>query len=81
MQDPGGAGMGRHNNSLVHPFAFPARGNHAGATRLCKLAQNLGLALGQNFHETADAHLSSVHEVKEPEPGAVGEATPRRLIT
>jgi len=65
--------MERHNNSVVHPLAFPAGSNHAGATQVGKVARNLGLALGENLNEIADAHLSSVHEVEEPEPGAVGE--------
>lgn len=43
------------------------------APQVSQVARNLGLALAQNLNEIADAHLPAVHQVQQPEPGAVTE--------
>ncbi len=34
---------------------------------------DLGLALAEDLDEVADAHLPSIHEVQQPQTGAIGE--------
>ena len=67
------ARTGRHRDFIVHPFTVAPGDNNARAPQIREMARNLGLALVQNLDEIADTHLSSVHQVQEPEPGAVRE--------
>lgn len=56
---------------IVHPLSLASRCNDAGTSQICQVTRNLGLALPENLDEVADAHLSAIHEVQQPEPGAV----------
>ena len=37
------------------------------------MPRNLRLTLPQNLHQVADTHFLAVHQIQEPEPGAIGE--------
>ena len=65
--------VGRHDDSVMHPFAIASRGYHARSPEIGEMPGNLGLALPENLDEVADADLPSVYEVQEPEARAIGE--------
>jgi hypothetical protein len=65
--------VGRHDDSVVHPFAFASRSYDAHASKVREMPRNLGLALPENLDEVADAHFPSVHEVQKPQTSAIRE--------
>jgi len=67
------AGVAGNDNSVVHPLSLAPRGNHTGAPQICQVTRNLGLALPENLDEVANAHFPAIHQVQQPEPGAIGE--------
>lgn len=72
-QDPAGAGVGGHDDAVVHPFALAAGGDDAGAAEVGQMAGDFGLALAEDRDEIADADFPAVDEVQEAEAGAIGE--------
>ena len=72
-KDPGCTVMGRHYDPVVHPFALAPRRHHARPPQIRKMPGDLRLALSQDLNEVADADLPSVHQVQQPQPGAIGE--------
>jgi hypothetical protein len=72
-KDPGCAGVRRNSDPVVHPFALPAGSHHARPPQICEMARNLGLALSKYLDEITDTDFPSVHEVQQPQTGAVGE--------
>src|SRR5579859_1950654 len=57
----------------MHPFALTARCDDSHAAQIRKMPGNLGLALAEYLDEVADTDFPSIHEVEEPQAGAVGE--------
>lgn len=72
-KDLGSAATGGHDNPIVDPLSFASRGNNAGTSQVCQVTRNFGLALPENLDKVANAHLSSIHQVQQPEPGAIRE--------
>ncbi len=65
------ADVGRHNNSVVHPFAFTAGRHDPRPPQIRKMPRNLGLALPKYLDEIANANLPSGHQVQQPQPCSV----------
>ena len=59
-------------NGLTGPI-FAQAGDDSGAAQVGKVPRNLRLALPKDLHEVADADFLAVHQVQQPEPGAIGE--------
>src|SRR5579875_2014320 len=57
----------------MHPLALAASGNNAGPAQISEMPRNLGLTLPENRYKITDAHFPAVHQMQQPEPGAVGE--------
>ena len=63
----------RHNDPIMHPFAFASRLDDSGAAKVSQMAGNLRLPLIQNLDKVADTNLLLSHEIQEPEAGIVAE--------
>lgn len=61
-------------DAVVHPEAFAAGGDEAGAAQVGQVSRDLGLAGFQAFDEEADADFVVAHEVQQTKTGAVGES-------
>jgi hypothetical protein len=61
-------------DAVVHPLPFSPRADDTGVTEIGEMTGYLGLALFQYLHEVADADLSAVHQVEQPETRAVGQS-------
>jgi hypothetical protein len=72
-EDARGAGAPRLNEPVVHPLAFAASFDEAGAAEICEVAGDFGLALAQDLDEVTYADLAAAHQVEEAEPGGVGK--------
>lgn len=72
-EDPGSTGIHRRDDFVVHPLALAARDHDAGAAQVSEVAGDFGLALPEYLDEIADADFPSLHEVEQPQAGAVGE--------
>src|SRR5579862_7087055 len=55
----------------MHPFALASRRHNSRPSEISKVPRNLGLALSEYLNEVADANLPSVHEVQQPQTGAI----------
>lgn len=77
-----GGGIRRHDDAVVHPLAFAAGGDEAGAAQIGEMARDFGLAEPENFNEITDADLAAPDEVEEAEPGAVrqGREEQREIV-
>lgn len=60
-------------DAVVHPLAFAACADDAGAAQVGEVAGNLGLALVENLNEVTDADFAVAHEIKQAQAGAVAE--------
>jgi len=69
----GGVGVCGFDEAVVHPLAFAAGGDDAGAAEVGEVARNLRLVGVEDGDEEADADLVVAHQVDEPQPGAVGQ--------
>ena len=57
----------------MHPFALATGRHESGATQVGEMARYFRLTLREDLNEIANAHFPAVHQVQQPEPGAVGE--------
>jgi hypothetical protein len=73
VQDGGGSGVGEAVDAVVHPLAFAAGFDDAGASQVGEVAGDFGLRLAEDLDEVADADLVAGHEVEQAEAGGVGE--------
>lgn len=56
---------------IVHPLSVAPRGNNTGTSQIRQVTRNLRLVLSQNLDKVANAHLPAIHQVQQPEPGAI----------
>ena len=66
------SGVAGHDDLVLHPFALAPGGDNPRSPQIRQMARDFGLTLPENFNEVADANFSTVHQVQEPQPGAVG---------
>src|ERR1700739_2068193 len=63
----------RCHRLVIHTFP-PASSHHTASTaKIGQVPRDLGLALSQDLHEITDTHFLTVHQVQQPETGAIGE--------
>jgi len=72
-QDAGCSRMRRDNDFVVHPLTLPSRSHDAGPPQIRQMPRNLGLALSEDLDEIADANLPPIHQIEQPQAGAIGE--------
>jgi hypothetical protein len=61
-------------DAVVHPLPFSASTDNSGVTEIGQMPGYFWLTLLQNLHEVADAHLSTAHEIEQPEAGPVSQS-------
>ena len=59
--------------SIMHPFAFAARRDYAGSSKIGQVARNLWLTRFQNRDQKTHANLRIAKQANQPQPGAVGQ--------
>ena len=72
-EDAGGVGVCGLDEAVVHPLAFAAGGDDAGAAEVGEVARNLGLACAEHGDEEADADLVVAHQIYQSQARAVGQ--------
>lgn len=68
------SGVRRHDDFVVYPFAFAARGDYTRAAKIGQMPRNFGLALAENLNEITDTHLASVHEIEQAQARLIGKS-------
>jgi hypothetical protein len=66
--------MGRHDDPIMHPLAFPASGNDPSASQIRQVPGDFGLRLAEDFDEIADADFLVAHEIEQTKPGVVAKS-------
>ena len=73
VEDGAGGGVGGGLDAVVHPLAFAAGCDDAGAAEVGEMAGDLGLRLFEDFDEVTHADLAAIHKVEQTETGGIGE--------
>ena len=63
----------RHNNPVVHPFAFASGLYDSGTAKIGQMPGYFGLSLLQDLHEIADADLLLSHQIEQAKSSVVAE--------
>ena len=71
VEDSGGSGISGRADAVVHPFAFPARGDDSSLAKGCQVPRDFGLALAENLHKVTDTDLPACHQIEQTQADRV----------